>query len=404
MLTACHVRSLPRQCPLAIQASIRHAIPLESFVSALFSEFELGSGRGPLKLANRIVVAPMCQYSCVDGLASDWHLMHWGNLLNSGAGLFTIEATAVSERGRITPGCLGLYNDATAEALADVLGRARRLAPPVPVSIQIGHAGRKGSSHVPWNSGKLIPQTEGGWWPEAPSAVPITAAEPAPEAISPAALDGILKDFVRAAQRAQEMGIEAVELHGAHGYLLHEFLSPISNQRSDNYGGSFENRIRFPLQVFEAVRQVYSGSLGMRLSATDWVEGGWTGEETADFSLRLKQAGANFMHISSGGVSPQQKINLVPGYQVPFAKMVKDKSGLPTMAVGLITEAAHAEAILVNQEADLIALARSFLYNPRWAWAAAAELQASVQATPAYWRCMPREAQHIFNTAKVGMR
>jgi 2,4-dienoyl-CoA reductase-like NADH-dependent reductase (Old Yellow Enzyme family) len=404
MLTACRDRSLPRQCPLAIQASIRNAIPLERFVSALFSEFELGSGRGPLKLANRIVVAPMCQYSCVDGLASDWHLMHWGNLLNSGAGLFTIEATAVSERGRITPGCLGLYNDATAEALADVLGRARRLAPPVPVSIQIGHAGRKGSSHVPWNSGKLIPQTEGGWWPEAPSAVPITAAEPAPEAISPAALDGILKDFVRAAQRAQEMGIEAVELHGAHGYLLHEFLSPISNQRSDNYGGSFENRIRFPLQVFEAVRQVYSGSLGMRLSATDWVEGGWTGEETADFSLRLKQVGANFMHISSGGVSPQQKINLVPGYQVPFAKMVKDKSGLPTMAVGLITEAAHAEAILVNQEADLIALARSFLYNPRWAWAAAAELQASVQATPAYWRCMPREAQHIFNTAKVGMR
>ena len=389
---------------MAIQASIRHATPLERFVSALFSEFELGSGRGPLKLANRIVVAPMCQYSCVDGLASDWHLMHWGNLLNSGAGLFTIEATAVSERGRITPGCLGLYNDATAEALADVLGRARRLAPPVPVSIQIGHAGRKGSSHVPWNSGKLIPQTEGGWWPEAPSAVPITEAEPAPEAISPAALDGILKDFVRAAQRAQEIGIEAVELHGAHGYLLHEFLSPISNQRSDTYGGNFENRIRFPLQVFEAVRQVYSGSLGMRLSATDWVEGGWTAEETADFSLRLKQAGANFMHISSGGVSPQQKINLVPGYQVPFAKMVKDKSGLPTMAVGLITEAAHAEAILVNQEADLVALARSFLYNPRWAWAAAAELQGSVQATPAYWRCMPREAQHIFNTAKVGMR
>ena len=389
---------------MAIQASIRHAIPLERFVSALFSEFELGSGRGPLKLANRIVVAPMCQYSCVDGLASDWHLMHWGNLLNSGAGLFTIEATAVSERGRITPGCLGLYNDATAEALADVLGRARRLAPPVPVSIQIGHAGRKGSSHVPWNSGKLIPQTDGGWWPEAPSAVPITEAEPAPEAISPAALDGILKDFVRAAQRAQEIGIEAVELHGAHGYLLHEFLSPISNQRSDTYGGNFENRIRFPLQVFEAVRQVYSGSLGMRLSATDWVEGGWTAEETADFSLRLKQAGANFMHISSGGVSPQQKINLVPGYQVPFAKMVKDKSGLPTMAVGLITEAAHAEAILVNQEADLVALARSFLYNPRWAWAAAAELQGSVQATPAYWRCMPREAQHIFNTAKVGMR
>jgi len=377
---------------------------MERFVSALFSEFELGSGRGPLKLANRIVVAPMCQYSCVDGLASDWHLMHWGNLLNSGAGLFTIEATAVSERGRITPGCLGLYNDATAQALADVLGRARRLAPPVPVSIQIGHAGRKGSSHVPWNSGKLIPQSEGGWWPEAPSAVPITEAEPAPEAISPAALDGILKDFVRAAQRAQEIGIEAVELHGAHGYLLHEFLSPISNQRSDTYGGNFENRIRFPLQVFEAVRQVYSGSLGMRLSATDWVEGGWTAEETADFSLRLKQAGANFMHISSGGVSPQQKINLVPGYQVPFAKMVKDKSGLPTMAVGLITEAAHAEAILVNQEADLVALARSFLYNPRWAWAAAAELQGSVQATPAYWRCMPREAQHIFNTAKVGMR
>lgn len=204
-------------------------------MSALFSEFELGAGRGPLKLANRIVVAPMCQYSCQDGMADDWHLMHWGNLLNSGAGLFTIEATAVSERGRITPGCLGIYNDATAQALADRLGRARRLAPPVPVSIQIGHAGRKASSHVPWNGGKLIPLAEGGWLPEAPSAVPITEAEPAPQAISPSDLDVILKDFVRAAQRVQEMGIEAIELHGAHGYLLHEFLSPVSNQRTDVY-------------------------------------------------------------------------------------------------------------------------------------------------------------------------
>jgi len=373
-------------------------------VSVLFSEFELGSGRGPLRLANRIVVAPMCQYSCQDGLADDWHLMHWGNLLNSGAGLFTIEATAVSERGRITPACLGIYNDATAQALADRLGRARRLAPPVPVSIQIGHAGRKASSHVPWNGGKLIPQAQGGWWPEAPSALPINDAEPAPQAISPNGLEVILKDFVRAAERVQDMGIEAIELHGAHGYLLHEFLSPLSNQRTDAFGGNFENRIRFPLQVFEAVRKVYDGALGMRLSATDWVEGGWTAEETADFALRLKHSGANFVHISSGGVSPLQKINLAPGYQVPFAKMVKQKSGLPTMAVGLITEPDQAESIIAQQEADLVALARSFLYNPRWAWTAAAELKGSVQATPAYWRCMPREAQHIFNAAKIGMR
>jgi 2,4-dienoyl-CoA reductase-like NADH-dependent reductase (Old Yellow Enzyme family) len=200
------------------------------------------------------------------------------------------------------------------------------------------------------------------------------------------------------------MGIQAIELHAAHGYLLHQFLSPLSNQRSDAYGGSFDHRIRFPLEVFNAVRNVFNGALGMRISATDWVEGGWTVEETAELARVLKEAGAQFVHISSGGVSPQQKIPLGPEYQVPLAKAVKDASGLTTFAVGLITEPAQAEAVLQRGDADLVALARSFLYKPRWGWEAAVALGGTVDAHPQYWRSLPREAKNIFNDAKIGMR
>jgi 2,4-dienoyl-CoA reductase-like NADH-dependent reductase (Old Yellow Enzyme family) len=200
------------------------------------------------------------------------------------------------------------------------------------------------------------------------------------------------------------MGIEAIELHGAHGYLLHQFLSPIANKRTDTYGGNFDNRTRFPLQVFKAVRAAYSGVLGMRLSATDWVENGWTPEETADFAARLKQEGANFVHISTAGVAAQQKIPVGPEFQVPFAKLVKDKTGLPTIAVGLITEPHKADDIIARGDADLVGLARSFLYKPRWVWEAAAALHGKVQASPQYWRCMPREAQGIFEAEKMGQR
>ena len=214
----------------------------------------------------------------------------------------------------------------------------------------------------------------------------------------------IREAFVLAARRAHRMGIEAVELHAAHGYLLHEFLSPIANQRSDAYGGSFDNRTRFVLELFAAVRQAFDGVLGLRLSASDWVEGGWDLAQSTELALRLKALGCDFIHMSSGGVSPQQKITLGPGYQVPFARAIRQASGMLTTAVGLITEPTQAEAILQAGDADLIALARAFLYQPRWGWQAAAALGGTLAATPAYWRCLPREAQAVFGRVSVGGR
>lgn len=373
-------------------------------MSHLFSGFTLTSPRGPITLANRAIVAPMCQYSADNGQATDWHLMHWGSLLNSGAAMFIVEATAVEAEGRITPTCLGLWDDATATALQDKLHRARTLAPNVPVCIQLAHAGRKASSAAPWQGGQLLTPEQGGWPAVAPSAVAHLTQETAPDELDVQGLERIKQAFAKAAQRAEAMGIEAIELHSAHGYLLHQFLSPIANHRTDIYGGNFDNRTRFPMEVFEAVRAVYTGSLGMRISACDWVDNGWTPEETADFSLRLKLAGADFVHISSGGVAAQQKIAIGPEYQVPFAKLVKQKTGMPTITVGLITEPQQAEDILVRGDADLIALARAFLYKPRWVWEAAAALHGKVQASPQYWRCMPREAQGIFEAVKMGQR
>jgi 2,4-dienoyl-CoA reductase-like NADH-dependent reductase (Old Yellow Enzyme family) len=377
---------------------------LEHPLSHLFSEFTLTSPRGPLSLANRTVIAPMCQYSAHEGQASDWHLMHWGNLLNSGAGMLIIEATGVTPQARITPLCLGLWDDATAAALDDKLNRARRLAPHMPVCIQLAHAGRKGSSAAPWQGGQLLDPAHGGWATQGPSAIPQLPQEKPPSALSLTDIANIKEAFVQAAKRAAAIGIDAIELHGAHGYLIHQFLSPIANQRTDAYGGNFEGRTRFPKEVFQAVRAVFQGTLGMRISASDWVEGGWTPEETADFALQLKQAGADFVHISSGGVSPQQKIALGPEYQVPFAKLVKQKTNMPTMTVGLITTPQQAEDIVARGDADLVAMARAFLYKPRWVWEAAAALNGHVQASPQYWRCMPREAQTIFGSVQMGQR
>jgi 2,4-dienoyl-CoA reductase-like NADH-dependent reductase (Old Yellow Enzyme family) len=373
-------------------------------MSLLFSSYTLNSPRGQLTLANRIVVAPMCQYASVNGEASDWHLMHWGNLLNSGAALFIIEATGVTPEGRITPGCLGLWDDRTEAALKDKLTRARNLAPATPVFIQLAHAGRKASSATPWNGGQLLAVDQGGWEMEAPSAIPQLDGERLPHELSKAELSGLIKAFVESAQRADRIGVDGIELHGAHGYLLHQFLSPIANQRTDEYGGSFENRVRFPLELFQAVRAAYKGVLGIRISASDWIEGGWTPEETAEFASQLKPIGCDFVHISSGGISPKQKIAIGPNYQVPFAKIVKDKSGLPTMTVGLITDPHQAEEILEKGDADLIALARAFLYKPRWAWEAATALGGVVSSHERYWRCLPREAQAIFGDVKVGQR
>ena len=359
-----------------------------------------------LALRNRIVVSPMCQYSAVDGRANDWHLVHWGQMLMSGAGLFTIEATAVTRTGRITPGCLGLYDDACEEALTQTLARARAQCPPIPVAMQLAHAGRKGSSHVPWEGGHLLSAEEGAWQTVAPSAIPHAAHETAPAALDGDGLVRVRDAFADSAKRAERAGIDALELHMAHGYLLHEFLSPIANHRTDGYGGDFESRIRFPLEVFDAVRTVWPSErpLGVRVSCTDWVDGGWTLDETVEFARRLVARGCDWIDASSGGVSPLQKIPLGPGYQVVFAREVRRATGTCTMAVGLITEPAQAQAIIASGDADMVAMARAFLWDPRWAWHAAAALDASVVPPPQYSRAAPRGSADVFRGVKIAQR
>ena len=370
-------------------------------MSALFSPYDIG----PLTLRNRIVVAPMCQYSAVDGRAQDWHLVHIGQLALSGAGLLIIEATAVEAAGRITPGCLGLYDDACEEALARVLRGVRPHAG-LPIAIQLAHAGRKASSEVPWRGGMLIPQAQGGWAPFAPSAVPHAESEPAPVALNDAGLQRVRRAFVDAALRAHRLGFDAVELHGAHGYLLHQFLSPLSNRRDDRYGGSLEARMRFPLEVFDAVREALPAAVpvGLRLSATDWVDGGWDLAQSIAFGNALAARGCSYLHVSSGGISPKQQIPLGPGYQVPLAERLRAEVGLPTMAVGLITEPEQAEAIVAEGRADLVALARAMLFDPRWPWHAAVRLGGQVQAPPQYQRSAPRGAGAIFGDVRTGQR
>ncbi len=359
-----------------------------------------------LTLRNRIVVSPMCQYSSVDGAAGDWHLVHWGQLLLSGAGLVCIEATAVTPEGRITPGDLGLYDDVTEQALRDCLHRARSQTPSIAVAIQLAHAGRKASSRPPWDGGKLIPIAEGGWVPLAPSAVPHLPDEPPPSALDDAGLARIRAAFERAAARALAIGVDAIELHMAHGYLLHEFLSPISNTRGDRYGGSLPNRARFPLEVFDAVRAAWPAErpLGVRISATDWVDGGWDLAQSVELARELKSRGCDWIDVSSGGVSPLQKIKVEPGIHVPFARAIRRATGLTTIAVGLISDPAHAEAIVAQGDADMVAMARAFLWNPRWPWHAAAKLGATVSGPRQYYRAVPHEAAGVFGDVRIGQR
>ncbi|HQR55386.1 MAG TPA: NADH:flavin oxidoreductase/NADH oxidase [Burkholderiaceae bacterium] len=376
-------------------------------MSKLFTPFALRN----LELANRIVISPMCQYSAVDGSPSDWHWAHLGSLALSGAGLLCIEATAVTPEGRITPGDLGLYSDANEQGLAAVLRMIRAVAP-IRVAVQLAHAGRKGSSREPWNGGRLLPESEGGWRAEAPSAVPHAPDEAPPRALDRADLARLRAAFASAAARAARLGVDALELHAAHGYLLHEFLSPVSNRRSDEYGGSLENRMRFPLEVFDAVRGAFPAErpVGVRISATDWLEEiepappSWTLEQSLALARALKARGCDWIDVSSGGVSPQQKIKPGPGYQVPFAEIVRNEVGLATMAVGLITEPRQAEAIVAEGRADLVALARGMLFDPRWPWRAAAELGGTVVGPRQYWRALPREAGAIFGPLTFGQR
>ena len=319
--------------------------------------------------------------------------------------MLIIEATGVTPEGRITPGCLGLWDSKSEDALGHALARARKLAPDnVKVCIQLAHAGRKGSSAAPWQGGQLIGPDQGGWRPIGPSAIPQIPGEDTPREMNLQDLQNVREAFANAAKRALRIGVDAIELHAAHGYLLHEFLSPIANQRSDAYGGSLENRMRFPLEVFEAVRRVTPGVLGVRVSASDWVDNGLTPEEVAVFAQQLKRHDCDYIHVSSGGVSSNQAIPNEPLYQVAFAKLIKNESKLPTIAVGLITEPAQAESILANGDADMIALARAFLFNPRWGWHAAAELGGTVQGNERYWRCLPSSARGIFGGISIGKR
>ena len=370
--------------------------------STLFTPFSLGK----LNLPNRIVIAPMCQYSADgDGNATDWHLIHLGSLALSGAGMLIIEATAVSPEGRITHDCLGLWSDANAAALGQVLDSVRHHSS-MPLAIQLAHAGRKASSAVPWAGGQLLSVEDGGWPCVAPSAVAYSDAEPAPTALDAAGLVRIRDAFVAAARRAARIGIDCIELHGAHGYLLHEFLSPLSNIRDDAYGGNLENRMRFPLEVFDAVRAAFPADrpVGMRISATDWVEGGWDLEQSVAFAQALKARGCDFIHVSTGGLSPLQKFAVAPGFQVPFAVRIRAATGMPTIAVGLVTEAEQAEEIVAKGQADLVGVARVMMYEPHWPWHAAARLGAKVNAPRQYWRSAPRGAGDLFTGAKIGMR
>ncbi|WP_316190633.1 MULTISPECIES: NADH:flavin oxidoreductase/NADH oxidase [unclassified Bradyrhizobium] len=370
-------------------------------MSALFSPIKL---RG-LELANRIMVSPMCQYSADDGAANDWHFTHINMLALSGASMFCIEATHVEPIGRITPGCLGLWDDDTESALKPILASVRKHSKTA-VAMQLAHAGRKGSSYRPWEGGQQIPFSQGGWQTVAPSAIPHKEGEAAPLALDSAGLARVSAAFVDAGRRADRLGIDALELHGAHGYLLHQFLSPLSNQRTDQYGGSLDNRMRFPLEVFEAVRAVFPAHkpVGMRVSATDWVEGGWDLAQTIVFAQELKRRGVDWIDVSSGGVSPLQKIALGPSYQVPFAQAVKQATELPTIAVGLITQPQQAEEIVASGKAHMVALARGMLYDPRWGWHAAAELGGQVSAPPQYWRSQPSTHKELFGRTTFGAR
>ena len=367
-------------------------------MNILFSPQKLDN----LTLPNRIVIPPMCQYSARDGKATDWHLMHYGQLACSGAGLLIVEATAVEPQGRISAHDLGLWSDEAAAAMASVL-RAIRSYSAMPVGVQLSHSGRKGSAEVPWKGGRQLPSASAeGWLTEAPADLPFDLEDERPLALDAQGIKRIVSAFAAAAGRAAHIGYDLAEIHSAHGYLLHQFLSPLSNTRTDAYGGHLENRMRLTLEVFEAVRAVFPAGkpVSVRISAQDWIEGGWSVEDSIALTHALKERGCAAIHVSSGGLSPAQDIALGPGYQTPFAAQIKAAVGLPTIAVGLITEALQAENLLRAACADMIAIGRGMLYDSRWGWHAAAALGAQVAAPPMYWRAAPHGVKNLFTPPK----
>jgi 2,4-dienoyl-CoA reductase-like NADH-dependent reductase (Old Yellow Enzyme family) len=351
--------------------------------ASLFSPLPI---RG-ITLRNRIAVSPMCQYSCDDGFATDWHFVHLGSRAVGGAALVIAEATAVEARGRISPGDLGIWKDEHIEPLARIAQFIRSQGA-IP-GIQLAHAGRKASSNVPWEKqGALIPESAGGWRPVAPSPIPFREEDPPPLELSKAEIDNIIGAFAAAASRALTAGFQVVEIHSAHGYLINEFLSPLSNRRTDEYGGSFDRRIRLALGVTKAIRDVWPDSLPLfiRISASDWVEGGWTINDSVELARRLKPLGVDLVDCSSGGLVPYAKIESGPGYQVPFAAHIRRDTGILTGAVGLITDPQQADAIIHNGEADIVLLAREFLRDPYWPLHAARALGADIAPPVQYKR------------------
>jgi 2,4-dienoyl-CoA reductase-like NADH-dependent reductase (Old Yellow Enzyme family) len=353
--------------------------------AGLFSPLQI---RG-VEYRNRIGVSPMCQYSAADGFVNDWHLAHLGARAAGGAGLVFVEATAVDPRGRITPGCTGIWSDEHIAPLARIAALVQSLGA-VP-GLQIGHAGRKASTHVPWHGGGPLTAEEGSWQPLAPSPLPFRPGDPTPREMSLDDIAEVTACFRQAARRAREAGFRTLEIHAAHGYLLHSFLSPLSNQRADAYGGPFEHRIRLVEEVVEAVREEWPGDLPLfvRFSCTDWKEGGWTLNDTLLLAHHLIAFGVDLADCSSGGAVPDAVIPAAPGFQVPFAQRLRQEGGIRTAAVGLITEPAQAQAIVEEGHADLVLLARALLRDPHWPLHASRALGQPMAPPPQYLRAWP---------------
>lgn len=364
-------------------------------MSHLFSPIQIGG----IALNNRIVVPPMCQYSAGEGQANEWHLAHYGNLAMSGAGLLIIEATGVSPQGRISYGDLGLWDKNTAHALSKVINFIR-LHSDIKIGIQLSHAGRKASTDLGWKPNRYFqPDEPHGWQIYAPSAIPFGAEGMVPKALTKDEIKTIIAQFAEAAKLAHSIGIDMVEIHGAHGYLIHQFLSPITNKRTDEYGGSLENRMRFGLEVFDAMKAAVPADfpIGIRISATDWIEGGWDIDQSIEFARELDKRGCGYIHVSTGGLDTSQQLpNLYPGYQLPFAEAIKKAVKMPVIGVGLITEPADAEQAIKEDKADMIATGRAMLYDPRWGWHAAAALGAQVTPPPQYERSAPHGQKGLF--------
>ena len=355
-------------------------------MSHLFSPFTLRA----LTVRNRVFVSPMCQYSSGDGAPNDWHFVHLGSRAVGGAGLVMTEATAVAPEGRITPSDLGLWSGAQVEPFRRLAAFIR--AQGAAAGIQLAHAGRKASTDVPWRGGKPLSPAEGSWETLAPSAVPFSASWPSPRAMTPADLAAVRDQFVGAARRALDAGFDVVEIHAAHGYLLHQFLSPLSNRRDDGYGGSFANRVRFPLEIAQAVRAAWPDDrpVFMRVSSTDWVDGGWNLSSSIELAKLLKAVGIDLVDCSSGGLVPDAKIPAGPGFQTPAAAAIRREAGMATAAVGLITSPQQAEQIVATGQADAVFLAREFLRHPYWPLEAARALGAEIEWPKQYARARSR--------------